>query len=114
MSSSDAAGYLIAHMSGDARQRHRALILVQHISWKPADQLRLARHFLGRHPHAHSTALAAFASFMSLKNFAKIVTEVWPSDPWHIDLFKYQLGGALQHYETSEENRATVAAILSR
>lgn len=114
MGSQKAADYLIEQLTGDGWQTARALILVQHVSWKPADQVRLARHFLARHPQASPRPLQAFASFMSLKNFAKVVSDVWPSDPGHSDLFRYHLRGALRHYETSPESKAAIDAILAR
>lgn len=114
MGSQQAAGYLMQHPAGDGWQIYRTLILMQHVSWKPADQLRLARHFLANHPQASSLPLKTFASFMSLKNFAKVVNEVWPSDPGHADLFRYHLSGVLKKYEIDTENKAAIDAILAR
>ena len=113
MGSQKAADYLIEHLSANGWQVGRAIILVQHISWKPADQIRLARHFLARHPQASPRPLEAFSSFMSFKNFAKVVSEVWPTDPWHSDLFRYHLTAVLRKYETPE-NRAVIGVLLAR
>lgn len=113
MGSQEAADYLIEHLSANGWQAARALILVQHVSWSPGDQVRLARHFLARHPQASSRPLEAFASFMSFKNFAEVVSEVWPTDQGDADLFRYYLGGVLTKYETCAENKTAIAALLA-
>jgi len=75
--------------------------------------MRLARHYLAGQPHAQSRYLDAFASFMSLKNFTKVVLEVWPSGESNEGLFRYNLSGVMRKYETSDENKRLIELLFS-
>lgn len=112
LGSEAAADYLLETCPRSGRRFGDALILVQHMTWKPADQMRLARHYLSGQPHASSRPLEAFASFMALKNFATVVREVCPEKPEGKDLFRYNLGWAVKKYETSKENAGIIAGLL--
>ncbi|KQW82986.1 hypothetical protein [Brevundimonas sp. Root1279] len=113
MGSEKAAEYLIQHYPRGSRRSGDALVLVQHLSWRVADQMRLARHYLGGQPHASARVFEAFASFMSLRSFAQAVRDVWPERPDDQQLFRYNLGTAIRKYETSEANTAVIDALLN-
>lgn len=100
LTSTEAADIIIASYP---RRDWPGVILVQHVTWKPADQMRLARHFLAGQPHASSRVLEAFAKFMSLQNFALVLEEVWPTIAEDARLFRYNLGWAMRQYAGSDQ-----------
>lgn len=109
-----AADYLMEHCPQGSPRVGDALVLVQHLTWKPADQMRLARHYLAAQPHAHARYLEAFASFMSLKNYLTVIREVWPTRFEDVGLFRYNLSGAMRCYDTSTEAKRLIDDLFAR
>ena len=115
MGSAKAADHLIEHYPRGSYRVGDGLVLVRHLTWKRADQMRLARHYLDGQPHAGTIALEAFASFMSLKNYITVVREVWPSRFEDVELFRYNLSGVIRAaYDTSPENRRLIDDLFER
>jgi hypothetical protein len=109
MSSEAAASYLIEHWPKSHRP---TFILIQHLSWKVEDQIRLAGHFLPKTPFAAAFPYEAFASFMSAQNFLAAIDRVWPEDRGDRDLLMYQLGPTLDKYSGSEAGEPLVRAFI--
>jgi hypothetical protein len=110
MGSSKAATHLIEN----GRQSWRpTFILIQHLSWKVADQIRLAEHFLPKKPFADAFPYEVFASFMTVDNFLAAIDRVWPDDKPDRDLLKYHLGSILDDFAKTEKGKLAVQSFLS-
>lgn len=96
MTSSQAADWLIKTYPADDPKYGDALQLIPHISWKRADQIRLARHYLKKMPFASSKVYEIFASFMSFELFVKVIQEQLPIDKSDINLLLYHLRPVLE------------------
>ena len=110
LGSQQAASYIIANYRTAWAP---TFILIRRLSWKVADQMRLAEHFLPKKPFAHSSPYEAFASFMSVEHFLAAIERVWPEDEWDRDLLMYHLGPILENYAASEKGRSAVDRFLS-
>jgi hypothetical protein len=110
MGSEAAATHLIEQWPKGHRH---TFVLIQHMSWKPADQNRLAEHFLSKKPFASAFPYEAFASFMSADRFLAAIERVWPEDQWDRNLLMYHLGGILDRYEAVEKNRSAIEQFVS-
>jgi hypothetical protein len=109
MGSELATLHLIKHWPKSYRP---TFILIQHLSWKIADQMRLAEHFLPRKPCAAAFPYEAFASFMSVQNFLAAIDRVWPDDRNDRDLLMYHLGPTLDKYPASDAGEPLVQAFV--
>lgn len=109
MGSESAASHLIEHWPKSHRP---TFILIQHLSWKVADQMRLAEHFLPNKPFAAAFPYEAFASFMSAQTFLAAIDRVWPEDRSERDLLMYHLGPTLDKYSASDANKPLVQAFI--
>ncbi|MEJ0058208.1 MAG: hypothetical protein WDM79_00765 [Terricaulis sp.] len=110
MGSAQAATYLIEN----GRQSWRpTFILIQHLSWKVADQMRLAEHFLPKKPFADAFPYTVFASFMAADHFLAAIDHVWPDEKADRDLLEYHLGPILHEFEKTEKGKLAVQTFLS-
>ncbi|MES1201839.1 MAG: hypothetical protein ABUS57_10375 [Pseudomonadota bacterium] len=110
MGSEQAASHLIQHWP---RSDKHTFIVIEHLSWKVTDQIRLAAHFLPGKTFPHAYPYGAFASFMSAKHFLAAIDQLWPDDAWDRDLLLYHLGPILNKYAVLEGNRAAIAEFLA-
>jgi len=110
MGSSQAATFLIEN----GRQSWRpTFVLIQHLSWKVVDQMRLAEHFLPKKPFADAFPYTVFASFMAVDHFLAAIDRVWPHDKSDRDLLDYHLGPILQEFEQTEKGKLAVQSFRS-
>lgn len=73
MSSRYAADWLVlTHPIGIADYGN-AIALITRRPWKRSDQIRLARHYLGKLPFASARVYEAFLSFMSISLFLDFI-----------------------------------------
>jgi hypothetical protein len=96
MTSNQAADWLIKTYPADDPKYGEALQLIPHISWKRADQIRLAGHYLKKMPFASSKVYDTFASFMSFELFVKVIQQQLPIDKSDISLLLYHLRPVLE------------------
>lgn len=114
MASEDAATWLMENYPVDAHNYGDAIALIPHRSWGRSDQIRLARHYLRKLPFASSRVYEAFASFMSLDLFVKIIKEYWPHDEADVSLLIYHLRPVLNKFARTDSDRAVVLSLVSR
>jgi hypothetical protein len=110
MGSESAASYLIEHWPKSHRP---TFLLIQHLSWKVADQVRLADHFLPEKPFADAFPYEVFASFMSAQRFLSAIDRVLPVDPGDRDLLMYHLRPTLEKYSASSANEPLVRTFVA-
>jgi hypothetical protein len=56
------------------------ITILSHLSWKKADQVRLAEYYLSNMPFANAWAYKAFARVMSVHHLVEIMKKHIPSD----------------------------------
>ena len=97
LSSDQAATYLIErYVDGYPRT-------ISHRSWKVADQLRLAQHFLQGRVYSSAIPYKDFLSFMSVSNFLAVVSKGIPQiPPDDLSLLFYHLVPSLRRVATSD------------
>lgn len=62
--SGEAANWLMEHYPVGGANSGEAFTIIPHLSWKRADQVRLAEYYLSGMPFAHAQPYEVFASFM--------------------------------------------------
>ena len=87
--------------------------LLPHLSWKEADQLKLARHYLSKIPYASAKPYEVFVSFMTLGNFIRVLKEFLPSQEEDKSLLKYHLKSVLSNAATTDAARKSVEDFLA-
>lgn len=111
LSSADAATWLLENYPIEEPGDYEAIIFIPHRSWKRADQIRLARHYLSNIPFANSRGYDAFLTFMSVPLFIKIIRENMPPSERH-DLLHYYLTGSFRKYVRTDKDRAAAKQLL--
>lgn len=114
MTSEDAADWLLTNYAVDKAGYGDAIALINHRSWRRAEQIRLAKHYFRKLPFASSKPYEAFASFMSVKLFLKTIEECMPMSEADKKLLLYHLGPVLHKVAKSDSDRELVAAFISR
>jgi hypothetical protein len=113
MNSSEAAEWLIdRYPVGSAGWGH-ALTIMAHLSWRKADQVRLARHYLSRLPFANPKPYEVFSSFMKFSRLVDILRENSPSSAPDRELLKYYVGPALERAAKKPEDREILEKFIS-
>jgi len=113
MSSQEAANWLMETYPAEGADYGNAIALLTHRSWKRTDQVRLAKHYLKKLPFASSRVYEAFASFMSIELFVKILKEHLPSERSDISLLIYHLRPVLEKAAKTESDRELVRSLIS-
>jgi hypothetical protein len=113
MSSGEAADWLMARYPADCENIGEALDVASHLSWKKADQLRLAEHYLGRLPFANAKPYQALASIMPVHRLVAVLKERIPSDESRRDLLWYLAGPVLTGAVKTARDREAVEAFMS-
>lgn len=109
-----AATRLLSKYPRDSDGWGRAIEIIAHLSWKPADQVRLAEEYIQKLPFASGRAYDVFASMMPLARFMEIVERNMPTDPARIDLALYYLLPALRRHSKAQHDVDLVAAFTGR
>ena len=112
LSSADAATWLLENYPIDEPGGYEAIIFIPHRSWKRADQIRLARHYLSKLPFANSRGYDAFLTFMSVPLFIKIIRENIPTSGRDLDLLLYYLTSSFSRYVRTDKDRAAAIRLL--
>lgn len=113
MSSQDASDWLMQTYPAGSADYGDAMALMTHKSWKRADQVRLARHYLRKLPFASAKPYEVFLSFMKIDLFLKVIKEFLPSDSSDINLLIYHLRPALERAIKSDSDCELVKMFVS-
>ena len=113
MSSSQAADWLLKTYPVEGQNYGDAIQLISHLSWKQADQIRLARHYLKKIPFASSKVYEVFASFMSFELFVKVLQEQLPINKSDIDLLLYHLRPVLEKYAKTSSDHVLINSFIA-
>ncbi len=114
MGSKDAATWLLDRYPAGTMDSGTAILAISHLSWKRADQTRLARHYLSTIPHARAVAYRAFASIMSIPRFLAVIEEYVPAAENRRDLLFYYLVPTLRQAARTDSDNAVIARFLAR
>ena len=114
MSSEAAATYLLEHHPRGTWDGPSVVRVIRGLSWRRPDQMRLARHYLSNLPHAHEHAYKAFASFMSVPRFLRVIEENLPQAEDRMGLLFYYLTPVLRDAARTESDRRAVKDFLRR
>lgn len=114
MTSEEAADWLIANYPVEKANYGDAISVVSHRSWRRADQVRIAKHYLKKIPFASAKPYEAFASFMSIRSFLQVVEEYVPEGNAEKSLLLYYLKPVLQQAAKNNTDHELVAAFVSR
>jgi hypothetical protein len=113
MSSGEAADRLMTHYPADGEKIGEALDIASHLSWKKADQLRLAEHYLGRSPFANARPYQALASIMPVHRLVAVLKDRIPGDESGRDLLWYLAGPVLARAAKTARDREALEAFRS-
>ena len=113
MSSGEAADWLLTHYPADSENIGEGLSIASHLSWKKADQLRLAEHFLSRVPFASARPYQMLASIMPVHRLVAALKERIPSDESGRDLLWYHVGPVLSRAARTARDQQAAQALMS-
>lgn len=113
MNSGEAADWLMTQYPADSANIGEALDIASHLSWKKADQLRLAEHYLGRLPFANARPYRALASVMPVHRLIAVLKKRIPSDESRRDLLWYLAGPVLTRAVKTAQDQEAVQAFMS-
>jgi hypothetical protein len=113
MSSGEAADWLMTHYPADSENVGEALNIAFHLSWKKADQLRLAEHYLTRLPFASARPYEVFASILPVHRLVAVLKERMPADEARRDLLRYLAGPVLTRAVKTARDQEAVQAFMS-
>ncbi len=113
LTSAEAADWLLENCPLGSKAWGDAMSLLPHLSWKEADQLKLARHYLSKIPYASAKPYEVFVSFMTLGNFIRVLKEFLPSQEEDKSLLKYHLKSVLSNAATTDAARKSVEDFLA-
>lgn len=108
MPSGEAAEWLLAHEG-----RGTAVLLLGHVPLTRKDNLRLAKHFLTRLPHAHATTYKVFAERLSVPDFVAVIRENLPEDASGMDLLLYYLKPVLKTAIRSPQGEEAARTLIA-
>ena len=111
--SADAASWLIETYPQNGVDCGEAIKLMEHVSWKRPDQIRLAEHYLVSIPFASGKTYEVFASFMSVKNLIRAIGFHLPKEESDISLLRYYLEPVLMKSAKSQKELEVVKLFLS-
>ena len=113
MSSSDAADWLMVHHPVDSKSAGEALIIASHLSWKKADQLRLADYYLSKLPFASARPYEVFASMLPIHKLIAILRDKMPNEEADRDLLWYHAGPVLTRAAKTTQDHEAVQTLMS-
>ena len=109
---SEAAGWLIQQYPAGSPRSGEAIVILAHLSWKRAEQVRLAEHYLSDLPFAHARPYETFASFMKVRYLVDILRKHIPSDRQRKQLLEYHAAPVLNRAAKTTEDREAVRRFL--
>lgn len=113
MSSSQAADWLMDRYPAGSANWGDAMTILVHLSWKKAEQERLANHYLSRVPFASARPYEAFASFMQVSRLIDILRKGIPHDRRDRGLLEYHVGPVLARAARTPADHEAVQRFLS-
>ncbi|MGN6580430.1 MAG: hypothetical protein ACTHJ1_10675 [Bordetella sp.] len=108
MTSNEAAEWLIERYPIGSAKWGDAIVIMAHLSWKKADQIRLADHYLSRLPFASAKPYEVFASFMKVSRLVDILRKNAPVGTADRSLLEYHAGPVLMRAAQTPEDREMV------
>ncbi len=114
MGSEKAADHLLERFPAGSHGSGVATTAIGHLSWRRADQMRLAKHYLSNLPHASGRAYRVFAAIMSIPRLLRIIEDNMPEDEDRKDLLFYYLRPVFREGARTEADRETVADFMGR
>lgn len=114
MGSGEGATWLIGRYPRESFDSGVAITAIPHLSWRRADQVRLAKHYLCGLPHASGIAYKAFASFMSIPRLLQVIEEYVPESEGRRELLFFYLLPVLQDAAKSDSDRKAIADFKAR
>lgn len=109
--SNEAASWLMEHYPTGNGGAGEALTIIAHLSWKKADQVRLAEYYLSGMPFASARPYEVFASFMNVPSLIEIMRKYVPSGD-RKQLFEYHAGPVLTRAAKTPVDRDAVQNFL--
>jgi len=110
--SSEAANWLMEHYPAGGPNSGEALKIISHLSWKKADQVRLAEKYLSGVPFADARAYEVFASLMKLPRLIEIMRKYIPRGDRR-QLFEYHVAPVLRRAAKTPEDEKAVQSFLA-
>ena len=90
------------------------ITLIEHLSWKVPDQVRLAEYYLSRLPHASDRGYSVFLNMMQLERVLAVIERHWPQNTADVDLLLYYLRPVLKKASTNDRQATLVAEWLQK
>ena len=78
--SHEAADLILERYPLDSAMWGNAITLIEHLSWKVPDQVRLAEYYLSRLPHASDRGYSVFLNVMQLERLLAVIERNWPQN----------------------------------
>ncbi len=113
LTSRDAAEWLMERYPVGSADWGDAITIIAHLSWKKADQARLADYYLSRLPFASAKPYEVFASFMKVSRLVDILRKNAPSDTSDKGLLEYYAGPVLERAAKTPVDREKVEGFRS-
>jgi hypothetical protein len=113
MSSEEAADWLMDRYPVDSNDYGWAFVIAPHLSWKRADQLRLADYYFSKLPFASGRPFEAFASFMSVSRLVDVLRRHLSADKRAIDLTGYYSVPVLKRNAKSPKDHQAVQSFAA-
>ena len=114
MDSEEAANWLLSRHPNGTPGAGLAVSAIAHRSWKRADQVRLATHYLSNLPHASGRAYGIFTSFMTIPRFLEVIETHLPVAEERADLPFYYLIPTLRDRARTDSDRKVIKRFLGR
>lgn len=114
LSSSAAAGWLLAQYPSGSADYGTAFDLMAARSWQRAEQRRLADHYLARLPFASAKPYKVFLSFMAVPVFLSVLEKHLPRDKSGLELLRYHVEPMLVRAAVTDKDRILVRDFLPR
>ncbi|MGY4154167.1 hypothetical protein ACVINW_000009 [Bradyrhizobium sp. USDA 4461] len=111
-SSGEAADWLMRHYPVSDTGVGEAITVIQHLSWKKADQIRLAEYYLGGMPFASARPYEVFASFMQTHRLVDVMRKYIPNND-RSQLLEYHAGPVLTRAAKTPEDHEAVQSFLA-
>jgi hypothetical protein len=111
-SSNEAANWLMERYPLGSPNSGEPITILSHLSWKKADQVRLAEYYLSNMPFANAWAYKAFARIMSVHRLVEIMKKHIPSDD-RKKLLEYHVATVLASAARSQGDREAVQSFLT-
>jgi hypothetical protein len=112
--SHEAADLILERYPLDSSMWGNVITLIEHLSWKVPDQVRLAEYYLSRLPHASDRGYSVFLNMMQLERVLAVIERHWPQNTADVDLLLYYLRPVLKKASTNDRQATLVAEWLQK